>query len=221
MSMFTSARSPLAVFSLTTALLGGAGCGTRGSGVAATETREVGQFSTIHSEGALNVIVHVGSDAQKVVLSGDDNILPEIETRVRGDKLVLEHEDWLRPDLPLVIEIWTPSLAGIEVSGASDVEVDGLSGGQFDLDLSGASDAELRGKVDRLDVDVSGAGDVDAAWLEATMVVVDMSGAGEAKVWATQTLEVDVSGAGRVVYWGDPGDVRQDISGAGSVTKHD
>lgn len=50
--------------------------------------------------------------------------------------------------------------------------------------------------------------------------MVDMSGAGESRVWATQALEVDISGAGRVVYWGDPIDVRQDISGAGSIRQH-
>lgn len=221
MSISTSHRSTIAVVSLTAALLGMAGCGTRGNGVAATETRELGEFTTIESAGGLDLVVHVGAIEQKVVVSGDENILPNIETRLRGDKLVVEHEGWLRPDLPLVVEVWVPTLAGIEASGAADIEVDGLSGGQFELDLSGAADAELRGKVQRLDVDVSGAADIDASWLEAETVVIDMSGAGEAKVWATQALEVDISGAGRIVYWGDPTDVRQDISGAGSLRKHD
>ena len=108
-----------------------------------------------------------------------------------------------------------------EASGAPDISVEGLHGGQIELDLSGAADADLRGKVDRFDVDVSGAGDVDASWLEANTVVIDMSGAGEAKVWAKQGLEIDISGAGRIVYWGDPTELRQDISGAGSVHKHD
>jgi hypothetical protein len=219
MPMSTSPRFTLAALSLTALLA--AACGTRGSGVAATETREVEPFTSIETNGALDVIVHVGADAQKLVLSGDDNILPEIETRVRGDRLVVEHEGWLRPHEPLLIEVWVPALTRVEASGASDIEVEGLDGGQFELDLSGATDAELHGKVGRLDADISGAGDLDAAWLEAKMVVVDMSGAGEARVWATQSLEIDISGAGRVVYWGNPTDVRQDISGAGSVRKHD
>lgn len=221
MSMSTSARSILAVLSLTTVLLGLTGCGTRGSGVAASETRELDAFTGIESGGALDLIVHVGAHEQKVVLSGDDNILPVIETRIRGNKLVIEHEGWLRPELPLLLEVWVPSLDTLEASGAINIEVEGLSSGKFDLDLSGATDAELSGRVERLDIDASGAADVDASELEATSVVIDMSGAGEAKVWATQVLEVDISGAGRVVYWGDPTDLRQDISGAGSVRKRD
>jgi hypothetical protein len=218
MPMSKPPRFTVAALSLTALLA--AGCGTRGSGVASTETREVEPFTSIEFSGALDLLVHVGAHEQKLVLSGDDNILPEIRTRVRGDKLVVEHEGWLRPDVPLLVEVWVPALTGVEASGASDIEVEGLHGGQFELDLSGATDAELRGKVDRLDADISGAGDLDAAWLEAKAVVLDMSGAGEAKIWATQTLEIDVSGAGRVVYWGDPTDVREDISGAGSVHKH-
>jgi hypothetical protein len=221
MSIATSPRSPLAVLSLTAALLGVAGCGTRGSGVAAVETRELEPFKSIETSGALDLVVHVGGNEQKVVISGDDNVVPEIETRVRGDKLVVEHEGWLRTDLPLMLEVWVPSLERVEVSGASGITVDGLSGGQLEVDLSGASEAELSGKVDRLDVDVSGAADVEASWLEAAVVVVDMSGAGEARIWATKSLEIDISGAGRVVYWGNPADLRQDISGAGSVLHHD
>jgi hypothetical protein len=220
MSMSKSSRSTLAVLSLTTVLLALTGCGTRGSGVSASETRELEAFTAIESGGALDLIVHVGAAEQKVVLSGDDNILPVIETRVRGDRLVVEHEGWLRPELPLVLEVWVPSLEAVEASGTTNIEVDGLSG-EFDLDLSGATDAELSGRVERLDIDASGAADVDATDLEAASVIIDMSGAGEAKVWATQALEVDISGAGRVVYWGDPTDLRQDISGAGSVRKHD
>jgi hypothetical protein len=215
-----SARSVVAVLSLSTALLGSVGCGTRGSGVATTEIREVGEFATIETKGAINLLVHVGANQQRVELSGDDNIVPKIETRLRGDKLVIEHEGWLRPDVPLLLEVWIPTLASIEASGAADIEVLGLSTGQFELDMSGASDAKLHGQLARLDIDVSGAADVDASDLEAKVVVVDMSGAGEAKVWATESLDVDISGAGRVVYWGDPV-LRQDISGAGSVRKHD
>jgi hypothetical protein len=221
MSMSTSPRSTLAVLSLATVLFGLTGCGTRGSGVSASETRELEAFTAIESGGALDLVVHVGADEQKVVLSGDDNILPVIETRIRGGKLVIEHDGWLRPELPLVIEVWVPSLDAVEASGTTNIEIEGLSSGKFELDLSGATDAELSGRVERLDIDASGAADIDATELEAANVVIDMSGAGEAKVWATQALEVDISGAGRVVYWGDPTDLRQDISGAGSVRKHD
>jgi hypothetical protein len=208
----------LVTLSLTIALL--SACGSRGSGDPTTETRELDGFSSIELGGALDLIVHVGAAEQKVVISGDDNIVPLIETRVAGDKLHIDHEGWLRPELPLKVEVWLPKLEAVEASGATDIDVENLAGERFELELSGAGDVELRGKVDVLDVEISGAGDLDARSLEAKQVTIDLSGAGEAKVWATAKLDVDISGAGEVEYWGNPSEVEQDITGAGSLHRH-
>jgi hypothetical protein len=213
--MPTLTHTTFAILTLTTALLGA--CGSRGSGDRKTETRELEGFQSIELGGALDLIVHVGAAEQKVVISGDDNLVSKVETRVSGGKLHVEHEGWMRPELPMQIEVWLPKLEAIEASGASDIDVDNLVGERFELELSGAGDIELRGKVDQLEVELSGAGDVDARTLEAKRVAIDISGAGEAKVWTTEKLDVDISGAGEVEYWGNPSEIQQDISGAGSL----
>ncbi len=215
--MPTTPRLPLVVLSLTAALL--SACGTRGSGELLTDTRELDPFHQIEMGGALDLIVHVGAE-QKVVVSGDDNIVSKIETRVSGGKLHIDHDGLLRPDLPLQVEVWVPTLAAVEASGATDIDVENLAGERFELELSGAGDVELRGKLDVLEVEISGAGDLDARSLEAKQVTIDLSGAGEAKVWATAKLDVDISGAGEVEYWGNPSEVEQDITGAGSLHRH-
>lgn len=216
--MSTTPRATLITLSLATLLL--SACGTRGSGDPVTEERELDPFHAIEFGGAIDLVVHVGAAEQKVVISGDDNIVSEIDTRVSGDKLHVEHEGWLRPKQTLKLEIWVPTLDSVEASGATDIDIEGLVGERFELDVSGAADAELRGKVTQLDIEVSGAGDVDARSLEAENVVLDMSGAGEAKVWATGKLDVDISGSGEVEYWGNPSEVQQDITGAGSLHRH-
>lgn len=218
MPMPITPRATVLILSLTTALL--SACGTRGSGDPATEERELESFHAIEMGGALDLVVHVGAAEQKVVISGDDNIVSKIETRVSGGKLHVEHEGWLRPELTLKLEVWVPALDAIEASGATDIDVEGIVGERFELDLSGAADVELRGTVDLLDIELSGAGDLDARSLAAKHVIVDMSGAGEAKVWATEKLDVDISGAGEVEYWGNPTEVQQDIAGAGSLHRH-
>jgi hypothetical protein len=206
-----------------TALLGLslAGCSLRGSGTAMTESRDVEAFDSIEIGGAFELIVHVDPTAtQRVEVSGDDNIVPEVTTTVSGGELDIEFErnGMVRPKLDLRVEIWVPSLAGVEASGASEITVEGLHGERFELDLSGASDTNLRGSVDLFEVDISGASDLDARELHAKNVELELSGAGNAEVWASDRLDADVSGAGNVRYFGSTNAVHENVSGAGSVT---
>lgn len=197
------------------------GCSLRGSGTAMTEPRELEAFESIEIGGAFQLIVHVDpSVAQRVEVSGDDNIVPEVTTKVSGGELDVQmgREGMIRPKLDLKVEIWVPSLTGLEASGASDITVEGLHGERFELDLSGASATKLQGAVDLLEVDSSGASDLDARELHAKVVELELSGAGDARVWASELLDADVSGAGDVHYFGDTKEVKQDVSGAGSIT---
>ncbi len=150
---------------------------------------------------------------------GRNNILPKLRTSVSGRELDVELDKggFVRPKTPIKIEVWVPTLSSVDVSGAADIEVEGLHGERFQLDLSGASDSILRGEIDRLEVDISGAGELEAKELHAKTVELELSGAGEVVVWASESLDVDISGAGEVTYYGNPGNISQDISGAGKL----
>jgi hypothetical protein len=196
------------------------GCMLRGSGTEMKDTREIEGFDSIDVGGAFELVVHVDPNVKpSVVVSGDDNIVPEIQTTVSSGELDVEIEHGMvRPKLPMKVEIWVTSLKGLDASGASDITIEGLHGEQFDLELSGASETRLSGTIDRFEVDSSGASDLDARELHAKTVDIDLSGAGDAEVWASDRLDADVSGAGSVRYYGDTKDVQKDVSGAGSVT---
>jgi hypothetical protein len=200
--------------------LGLTGCILRGSGTAMTDTREVAAFDSIEVGGAFELIVHVDpAAAQRVEVSGDDNIVPEVTTSVSGGELeiAIDH-GMVRPKLDMKVEVWVASLAGLEASGASDITVEGLHGEAFEIELSGASDSRFSGAVDRFEIELSGASDLDARELHAKIVDLELSGAGDAEVWASERLDAEVSGAGNVRYFGSPKEVQQDVSGAGSIT---
>lgn len=201
------------------AALGLSGCMLRGSGTEMVDTREVEAFDAIEVGGAFDLLVHVEPGATpRVVVSGDDNIVPKIETKVQSGELDIESPNGMvRPKLPMKIEIWVSSLAKLEASGASDITVEGLHGDAFELDLSGASETTLSGSVNRFEVDSSGASDLHARELRAKIVDIDLSGAGSADVWASDRLDADVSGAGNVRHYGETKEVYRDVSGAGEV----
>jgi hypothetical protein len=190
-----------------------------GSGVPMTEAREVESFAKIDLGGAFELVVHVDpSAAQRVELSGDDNVVSEVYTRVDDGELEVGIDTrMLNVKTPLKLEVWLPMLTEIDASGASDIEVEGLHGERFELDLSGASESRLTGQVGVFEADLSGAAQLEARHLQAKQVELELSGAGEAQVFASESLEVDVSGAGSVRYWGAPAKVQREISGAGSV----
>lgn len=196
-------------------------CSVRGSGTPATETREVEAFESIDIGGAYKLTVHVDpqNPEHKLEIRGDDNIVPLVRTVVEGDNLEVDFDvnKMVRPKLELELEAWVPKLSAIDVSGAAEIEITGLHGSSFEVDLSGATDTTLSGAVDHFEVDISGAGELKARELKAKEVDLDLSGSGEAEVYASDRLEVEVSGSGEVRYWGEPGEVGQEVSGSGSV----
>ena len=67
--------------------------------------------------------------------------------------------------------------------------------------------------------DASGASTIDAENLKVEDADVEASGASSATVSATNDLKVDASGASKISYNGEPKSIKQNSSGASSVTK--
>jgi Putative auto-transporter adhesin, head GIN domain len=83
------------------------GCSLRGSGTAMTDSREVEAFESIEIGGAFELIVHVDPAAvQRVEVSGDDNIVPKVTTKVSGGELDVQIDGMVRPKLDLKVEVW-------------------------------------------------------------------------------------------------------------------
>ncbi len=199
-------------------LLGCRGFGVRGSGNLEDEPRDIEDFSKIEVGGAFNVQVTVG-EPTSLVISTDDNLLKYIRTRVVGNTLEIDTKKDLNPKTDLKIKITTPELVSIESSGANSVDIDGISCERFSVELSGAGNIDLEGSANSIRVDISGAGSVDAKHLIAEKAKVDLSGASSAKIYASESIDVDVSGVGTVDFYGDPENVKSDISGIGSINR--
>lgn len=190
--------------------------GVRGSGVPATVTHELPAFSRVRVSGAMDLVVTRGPTTP-VEVSGDDNILPHLRIEVDGETLVVEPRHGISPRSPIVVRASTPSLEGIEVSGASCVSVHDLHSNSLEIDASGASDVRVRGHSVRVVVESSGASDVDLSELVTRTAEVEASGASDIDVHAEEELHAHVSGAASVRNHGG-GAVVGNVSGAGSLS---
>ena len=200
--------------------VGGSSCSwssIQGSGVEASQAREVPAFRRVHVDGSANLTAQVGG-AQALSVRGDDNLLQYVVTEVRGDTLHIEmqpgsysfHRD-------LVVELSAPALEGLSISGSSDASLTGLAGPEFQLAISGSGDVRAAGQVEHLAVSVSGSGDLELQGLRARAADIQISGSGDVALDVVERLAVQISGSGDVRYTGSPQTTAQ-ISGSGTVS---
>lgn len=194
--------------------------GVKGSGNVVTELREIDDFNQLEVSGAFNIEIEVGSNTS-LSISAEDNLQKLIKTEVVNNRLIIENSRSISPKRKIKIVISTPSLQEIESSGISNIYADGIDEQTFSLDLSGAGFIELYGKVEQFNVELSGAGRMEAKELYARFVNIDASGASNAEVYVSERLLVDLSGVGTIEYYGDPEDVKEDISGLGNLVKRE
>jgi hypothetical protein len=192
--------------------------GVKGSGKPGSEVRQLAAFDRVELAGSFEVDVGFGS-AQRVEVTGDDNLVPLVTTEVTGSTMRVKTSKAVRPQLDLVVHVVMPRLAMAEVSGSGQVTVHGLAADDVKLSVRSSGKIAIDGVVKHVDAAVSGSGDLDAAALVAERAGAVVSGSGSIELQVTQSLFARVSGSGSVHYAGNPPDVKKDITGSGSVTQ--
>ncbi len=189
----------------------------RGSGNRQRETRQVGSFTSISTEGAFNIEV-VSQKQPALEIEGDDNILPLIGTEVSGNVLHIKNRHGYSVSEPIKITISVPNLEGLNASGAGQMKISGLKNERFEVDVNGAPVIEVSGETGLLKIKANGAGKIDTHRLRAARADVNSNGVSKIDLYAREQLDVEVSGPSSVTYEGDPV-VNKKVNGPGSVQK--
>jgi hypothetical protein len=190
----------------------------RGSGVAATQLRTVPSFDGVELGGSNKVVVSVGRK-QTVAVHADDNLLGRVTTRVeRGALVVGNKPGGFRTRSPMYVEVTTPSLRSLGLSGSGVLSAEGIRSPHVTVILPGSGVIRASGSTDGLDVALAGSGDVELEQLVARDVNAVVSGSGRVQVTATNRLDASVTGAGAIFYGGDPPHVIQSVSGVGAIS---
>jgi hypothetical protein len=190
--------------------------GVQGSGVAATSTRALPNFSGIDLAGSNNVTVMAGA-RQSVVVHADTNLLSRVTTQVKAGKLIIGDVGSFAAKSPMYVEVSVPSLAALDLSGSGNITVTGIKASRLTVTLPGSGDISASGSVTRLNISIDGSGNAQCSGLIARNVDVVVSGSGDIFVTATQSLDAKVAGSGAVLYSGNP-QVTTSITGSGDVT---
>ncbi|MGB0929794.1 MAG: head GIN domain-containing protein [Chitinophagales bacterium] len=195
---------------------------TKGSGDVISETRIVDFFDKIELRGSfdLHLSQSNSSDNFSLIIEADDNILPLVETRINSqDRLIVDLEDCIRSQEPIVLFVSVPNIEEIaikgssdvfaattwdfnslklEIDGSGDVDVDSLFSNFVEIDIEGSGDVFMK-HIDALTInaEVRGSGNIDLAGFANNFnVEIDGSGDVDALDLIAETCDIDISGSG-------------------------
>ncbi|RIJ34415.1 head GIN domain-containing protein [Pontibacter oryzae] len=208
-----------------------------GEGGLETRELELRDFNGVAVSGNHKVYISKGS-RQRVEVSGQANVLDELEQGVENGVWDIEFDRCLRNHKQVEVYITLPELERVSVGGNGNLVVENVfETSSFDASVSGSGSIMLRVAAQDLEARISGSGTIRAAGVATNQDVsisgsgnymafdvdsreakVSISGSGEAGLKVDAQLDVDISGSGKVYYQGSPA-VNTSISGSGKVIK--
>lgn len=217
----------------------------KGNGNMKKETREVGSFTGLHTNGSMNVDISYGT-SNSITIEADENLLPFMETTVKNGVLTIKPKDNknLRSNEKLIVHVSMEKMTEVKLSGSGNVKGNGnfsndgatdfnLSGsgnvdiaagtfGSTSVGISGSGNVHISGNhTNTLEARISGSGNIDCSGLNTDDVKAKVSGSGNIKVFANKSIDAAVSGSGDIYYKGKATNVNMKSSGSGKVRKMD
>jgi hypothetical protein len=150
-----------------------------GSGRLVEQTRNLGDFSSVHVAAGIEARIEAGARAP-IVLRGEDNILPLVRTEVREKALFIgfEPHSWIHSTKPVTVSIRMPRVEALGASAGASLDASTPAGDELRLEASGGGHVRMTSaiKPQRLQMDASGGGEIDVASVEAASVSLHGSG---------------------------------------------
>ena len=208
-----------------------------GSGRRMTQPRAVVDFDTIEVSGTMDMTIQVG-DAPSLLISGDNNIVPAVQSAVNGRTLKIRVPKGAFQKERVEVVVATPRLNGIRAAITENVSIDVWGEPLDELDIvlsgvgklvlnevmahriyasvSGTGKLEMTGMVDVFDFKMSGMGRGSFESLCVESAMVRVNGMGKVTVNVSKELNAIVKGFGRVEYIGNP-DLSPIVNGRGTI----
>ncbi len=213
--------------------------GVKGSGVASTLSKESEPFVGVESRGSVNIEIAQGEPGP-LKITGDDNLLELVQTRVEDGVLIVETSESYSTQLGLTVSTSLPELKVVRLKGSGSVKGSGVFTGQeltvasrgsseveleaeyekISLSVAGSGNIDLKGTCDELSVQLNGSGSLSARDMVCSETAsVTSSGSGNCVVTVTGDLNAVLAGSGNVNHVGPARSVQKTISGSGSVSQ--
>ena len=219
----------------------------KGNGQIKKETREVSNYTSLASQGSMDVQISYGNSGS-IIIEADENLLPYIETLVENGKLSIKTKKNvnLKSSSKMVVHVSMTKINSLQLSGSGNINGSGaftndgktdigVSGSgnltldfdsfkDLDLSVSGSGNIDLKSNAansttNSINAKVSGSGNIDCSSISSKDVDAKLSGSGNIKVYANNSIDAKISGSGNVYYKGNAQNISSKVMGSGKVLK--
>jgi len=216
------------------------------TGADITEERTTEYFHRIELYDNVNLVL-VPGNTPFLEIKGGKNLLPAIKTEIKDSTLIIRNTlkcNWTRSfDREITVYATAPALREIRYEGSGDIRTKGQikldslqvniwgGAGSFDLDLDvtklklamhyGTVDLTVKGKALITTIFANSYGPFYCSELISNIAYVRNSGTNQVYVYAKHILEVEITSVGDIFYYGNPYDIKMNVTGAGKLIKID
>lgn len=202
--------------------------------------RELGGFDSVSFSTAGQLFITQG-DREVLEITASPAELPKLVTEVRGGTLfigrkeggpaVFQRPPVFRLTMRKLTAIQTHSSGSvsasdlsadslrIQISSSGGVAIGTLSADTLEVQLSSSGSLKLSGSVGRQVVRLSSSGDYSAGSLECRTAVVRVSSSGSATLRVSDSLEASLTSSGGVRYYGNPPQVKAEVTSSGRLVR--
>lgn len=163
----------------------------------------------------------IQSDVQFVEISANENIMPFVQMKQKGHKLLLFMDDkYQYKEAEILVKISTPRIDAIELSGAAEASFVGeWKSDNLSIRMSGATELkDLKANALETFISLSGATEFSGIF-ESKSTTVSMSGASEANVQLLNNdkCSLQLSGASNLEIGGNSQNLSLNASGSSDI----
>lgn len=191
---------------------------TIGEDILINDIRKVKSFKKISVNGNFEISL-ICQKQQLINIQGDSNIIPFIKTYVDKDVLNIVTEKKYNEYQPLKIQINNPDITSIKMQGSSKLNAQQVKNQEILIHTKGNSILNIKGQSKKLFLEAEGSGYIDTKNLKAEEVKVNLKGFSMIDVFASKSLDATISGFGKINYYGNPKNVKKNISGTGFINQ--
>lgn len=209
-----------------------------GNGIERTSTISPGTFDRVDVKGKFDVYLTQGAP-NKVVIKGDENLIPLVESIVEKNALQISLKKRIRRNNRIKVFVTVKSIKGLTISKGTYVETpSGLNGDKLEIEsssgsygkislnykylnvaISSGAELTISGDANTASLEYSSGGSMKAGGLKTKKCNVEGSSGGHGEISVSEELDVAVSSGAHLTYEGSPRVTNFDASSGGSINK--